>query len=174
MKKTLFFPVAIVASLLLASCSSKEQPVSPGDNIHGGSSKVWIAEEFTADGVKQPFESRGDQFYLVMLENGDCLMGMLAYFDKIAMAGKGKYKISDDQKNITFNWDNGDVVKYNLVELNMKRLIIEEPESQMKLIFVPYYLPSEETSSDGATIQTVDPNELPPSGASDEILIEEE
>jgi hypothetical protein len=139
--KTRLISCLLFGLLVVASCNNKGTPIVQDDIAHDGSSKVWISTEYILDGAKQKFDSRSDQFFLVLQADGKCMLGMMAYFDKPEMSGVGKYEINADRSKIKFFWNNGDVAEYGIVEMNEKRMIFEEAETKMRLVFEPYSIP---------------------------------
>lgn len=130
-------------SLLLGmACNNKGTPIVQDDIAHDGSSKIWISTEYILDGVKQQFQSRQEQFFLVLQADGKIMMGILAFFDKPEQSGVGKYEIATDRSSIKIYWSSGDVAEYGIVELNSKKMIFEEKETRMRLVFEPYSIPA--------------------------------
>lgn len=136
-----FFIRLLTTFILFYSCQSNSKTVYvvPYELLHDNSSKVWILNSQTLNGIDKTPENREDKWVITFFSDKTFVLSLMKDFADFSPY-QGKFELSNKNEHLIFYWNNGQVDENNLITLNQKSLIYQNltaDSDTVRLHFVP-------------------------------------
>lgn len=142
------FTSIILILFVVLSCNQSEKRVRilPYEVLNDNNSKVWILNSQIMNGEEITPERRSDKITLTLYKDQTFMVHLISDFATYS-ENNGKYFISENGKEITFQWSEDVSSTYDVIEISENKFEYKSKpndESQQHLTFIPLDKPSPE------------------------------